>query len=412
MDVELLAVVLCLIGSAFFSSSETALTALPITRLEAMLHRSGRLARKGLERWARNPQQLLITILVGNNLVNVLASALATRISYRLTQSTGLASVVGIMTLVILVFGEITPKSLAQMHAQWFAARVAPLLYILDLSLRPVTWVLGLLTRLLSRRRTPEVPVTEEDVVFMLRLAHHHAQLPAGAHQMIESVLRFHQALAREVMVPRPRVVTVDRSWEEARVQEAFVASGHSRLPVVEGSPDAVVGVLHAKHLLHLSSGERWQELIAPPLFIPEAKPLPDLLQDFRRTRRQLAVVLDEFGGFAGVVTLEDALELVTGEIEDEFDRETSRQVVALEDGWMVPGHLSLRRLERALRRRLESPEGIDSIGGLMTSLTGDEAPVGTTVSWSELKLEVVAVERGRPSRILVRRATEPRPND
>ncbi len=152
MAADLLAVVVCLIGSGFFSASETALSSLPITRLEALRQSSGRLTRAGLDRWATAPQEFLITILVGNNLVNVLASALATRIAYRLTDKGGLAFVVGIMTLVILVFGEITPKTLAQRHSAWIALRVAPVLYLLDVVLRPVNWVLGLLTRLLSSR--------------------------------------------------------------------------------------------------------------------------------------------------------------------------------------------------------------------------------------------------------------------
>jgi len=224
---------------------------------------------------------------------------------------------------------------------------------------------------------------------------------------MMESVLRFHEALTHEVMVPRPRVVSVDRSAGEDLVRETIMSSGHSRLLVVDGSPDAVVGVLHAKNLLGLRPDQSWQDVVAPPLFIPETRALPDLLQDFRRNHLQLAVVLDEFGGLSGIVTLEDGLELVIGEIEDEFDREASRQIVALEDGWMVPGHLSLRRLERAVKRRLELPEGIDSVGGLVASLAGDETTAGTTVSWSGLKLEVLDLEWGRPQRIRVRRAAE-----
>ena len=167
MSADIVWVALCLVGSGFFSASETALSSLPITRLEALRQSSGRLTRAGLDRWATAPQELLITILVGNNLVNVLASVLATRIAYRLTNAGGLAFVVGIMTLVILVFGEITPKTLAQRHSAWVSARVAPVLYLLDVVLRPVNRVLGLLTRLLSRDRGPELAVTEEDLLFM-----------------------------------------------------------------------------------------------------------------------------------------------------------------------------------------------------------------------------------------------------
>ncbi len=399
---DLIAVALCLLGSGFFSASETALTSLPITRLEALRRSSGRLTRAGLDRWATAPQELLITILVGNNLVNVLASALATSIAYRISPNGGLAAVVGVMTLVILVFGEITPKTLAQRHAQWIAARVAPVLYLLDVVLTPVNKVLGLLTRVLSRGEPPELPVTEEDLLFMARLAHRHAQLPRDARFMIERVVRFQRAVAREVMVPRPLVVTVDHSWPATRLREFLTDSPHSRFPVIDGSPDNIVGVLHSKLLLRVEPSQPWTGQIVPPLFIPESKPLPELLHDFRTTGQHLAVVLDEYGGFSGVVSLEDALELVVGEIEDEFDQDQTSSLVQVEGGWSVPGHLSLRRLEVLVHRAVGEPGGVDSVGGLAAHLLGDELREGATAEWNDIQLTVDDVEDGRAARVVV----------
>ncbi len=402
MDSEIVAVILCLFGSGFFSGSETALTSLPVTRLEALRHRSGRLTRAALDRWASAPQSVLITILVGNNLVNVLASALATSIAYRLSDNGGLAAVVGVMTLGILIFGEITPKTMAQQHAEWIAARVAPVLYLLDLVLRPVNVVLGLLSRLLSRGGRPELAVTEEDLLFMLRLAHRHAHLPKDSRIMIESVLRYQRAVAREVMVPRPMVATVDRSWDLETLQQTIVNTPHSRFPVVDGSPDDIVGVLHAKHLLRLLPGEPWLDLVVPALFIPEGRHLPDLLQDYRRSGQHLALVLDEFGGLSGLVTLEDVLELVVGEIEDEFDVGHMSAVEAIGSGWRLAGYLSLRRLESILHRSLQRPEEADSVGGLVAHLADGEVVPGTRVEWDRLLLEVEDVEEGRATRVLV----------
>jgi CBS domain containing-hemolysin-like protein len=397
-------VVLCLVGSGFFSASETALSSLPITRLEALRQSSGRLTRAGLDRWANAPQELLITILVGNNLVNVLASALATRIAYRLTDQGGLAFVVGIMTLVILVFGEITPKTLAQHHSVWISARVAPVLFLLDVVLRPVNWVLGLLTRLLSSGGRPEIPVTEEDLLFMLRLAHRHAELAHDARMMMESVLRFHHAVAREVMVPRTMVVTASVAWDLAELKAFVATTPHSRFPVVADSPDDIVGVLHAKNLLALDPATPWRDVVIPPLFVPEGRLLPDLLQDFRRTGQHLAVVLDEYGGFSGIATLEDALELVVGEIEDEFDRDLETAVIEDAEGWLVPGFLSLKRLEGLVGRAIEEPEEIESVGGLIADLEEGEVVQGTSVTWDRLVLRVESVEDGRPTRVHVGR--------
>jgi magnesium and cobalt exporter, CNNM family len=399
---DLVWVALCLVGSGFFSASETALSSLPITRLEALRQSSGRLTRAGLDRWATAPQELLITILVGNNLVNVLASALATQIAYRVTDQGGLAFVVGIMTLVILVFGEITPKTLAQRHSAWVSARVAPVLYLLDVVLKPVNRVLGLLTRLLSSGGRPELPVTEEDLLFMLRLAHRHAELAREARMMMESVLRFHHAVAREVMIPRTMVVTVSVDWSLDELKSFVATTPHSRFPVVAATPDDIVGVLHAKHLMTLDPAKQWRDVAIPPLFVPEGRLLPDLLQDFRRTGQHLAVVLDEYGGFSGIVTLEDALELVVGEIEDEFDHDLATAVIEDAEGWIVPGFLSLKRLEGLVGRAIEEPEDIESVGGLIADLEEGEVTSRTSVTWDQIELRVEQVEDGRASRVRV----------
>ena len=404
MNADVIAVVLCLFGSGFFSASETALTSLPITRLEALRTRGGRFRRAGLNRWATAPQDLLITILVGNNLVNVLASALATKIAYQVSEEGSLAAVVGLMTLGILVFGEITPKTLAQRHAETISKRVVPILYVLDVVLTPVNKILGLLARLLSGSEEPELPVTEEDLLFMLRLAHRHAHLPRDSRLMIESVLRFQRAVAREVMVPRPMVSTVDASWDLDTLQQQIIATPHSRFPVVSDSPDNIVGVLHAKHLLRLDAERPWTDLVVPAVYIPETRSLPDLLQDFRRSGQHVALVLDEFGGLSGLVTLEDLLELVVGEIEDEFDLGYESATKAGDGAWLVTGHLSMRRLESVLHRNISQPADVDSVGGLIAHLVPDST-TGSTIEWDGLRLTVEEVEDGRATRVLVTRA-------
>ena len=404
MDAEVIAGVVCLLGSAFFSGSETALTSLPVTRLEALRERSGPLTRAGLDRWATAPQDFLITILVGNNLVNVIASVLATSIAYRLSEHGGLALVVGLMTLGILIVGEITPKTLAQRHAERIAARVVPVLYILDLALTPINRVLGLLARVLSRGDGPEPPVTEEDLIFMLRLAHRHAHLPRDSRWMIESVLRFQKAVAREVMVPRPMVVNVDSSWDLETLKKFITTTPHSRFPVVDGSPDDIVGVLHAKHLLRRRPDQEWLDLVVSAFFVPESRTLPDLLQDFRRTGKHITLVLDEFGGLSGIVTLEDVLELVVGDIRDEFDVGGESVIEVVDDGWRVAGHLSLRRLEAVLHRTIERPEDVDSVGGIVAHLLKTEAEVGSAVTWDGLSLVVEEAQDGRATRLFVTR--------
>ncbi len=399
---DVITTALCLLGSGFFSASETALTSLPITRLEALRTTTGRLTRAGLDRWATAPQALLITILIGNNLVNVVASALASRITLRLTGEGGLAVAVGLVTLAILIVGEITPKTLAQQHSEWISSRVAGPLYLLDLALRPIGAVLGLLTRMLSGKNRPDAAVTEQDLLFMLRLAHRHAQLPPDARHMIENVLRFQQAVAREAMVPRPQVHFVDRSWPLERVLDEIGTAGHSRFPVIDGSPDEIIGILHTKSLLQIEDPLLWADLVVPALFIPETRALPDLLRELRTSGRHMAIVLDEFGGCAGIVTLEDAIELVVGEIHDEFDRGRTPDLLKVPGGWSVAGHVSLRRLEREVHQRFDLPDDIDSIGGLVAEMIGREPRIGDRIEWQGLDFCITELDENRPSRLLI----------
>jgi len=402
MTGDLIAIVLCLFGSAFFSSSETALTGLPLTRLEALQSSASRPVRLALKRWSDAPQEFLITILVGNNLVNVIASALASRIAYRVSNEGALAVAVGLMTLAILIVGEITPKTLAQRHSEWISVRVAPLLYVLDVMIRPLNLVLGLLTRLITRNSAIAAPVTRDDLRFMLRLAHRHAQLPRDARYMIESVLRFQKVVAKEIMVPRPQVITLDSSWTEDQVLERVRLAGHSRFPLVSGSLDNIEGVIHAKALIAHRPGVPWQHLAVPAMFIPEVKPLPDLLGDFQTKGQHMAVVLDEYGGCSGIVTLEDAIEIVVGEIQDEFDGSRIPDVLATGRGFSVAGHVSLRRLENVLNRSIASTSVADSVGGLVVDHLERETVEGAHVEWDGLSFNVTAVENGRPSRLLV----------
>jgi magnesium and cobalt transporter len=174
---------------------------------------------------------------------------------------------------------------------------------------------------------------------------------------------------------------------------------------VVKGSPDDIVGVLHAKHLLRLLPGDTWAALVVPPLFIPESRSLPDLLQDFRLSGQHVALVLDEFGGLSGLITLEDVLELVVGEIEDEFDLPNQSAVEKVGDSWRVAGYLSMRRLESVLHRNIRQSEGIDSVGGLVSHLVRGDTTVGAAAEWDGLRLEIEQLEAGRIARVLVTKA-------
>jgi magnesium and cobalt transporter len=199
-------------------------------------------------------------------------------------------------------------------------------------------------------------------------------------------------------------VVNVDSSWDLETLKKFITTTPHSRFPVVDGSPDDIVGVLHAKHLLRRRPDQEWLDLVVSAFYVPESRTLPDLLQDFRRTGKHITLVLDEFGGLSGIVTLEDVLELVVGDIRDEFDVGGESVIEVVDEGWRVAGHLSLRRLEAVLHRTIERPEDVDSVGGIVAHLLKTEAEVGSAVTWDGLSLVVEEAEDGRATRLFVTR--------
>ncbi len=409
----LVLLLLGLVFSAFCSASETALTALPISRVEVFSRSQGRLTRAAWRRWRQRPHRVLVTLLVLNNATNVGISALATELALRLFGNQGLALAVGTMTLALLVFGEVTPKTLARVDPESFASWAVVPVAFFDLVLTPFTGPLLGISQLVAKiRGTPlhgtPAAATLDDVRFLLSLSHQEGYLSEQQLGMVEAVLAIERAVVRDVQVPRPDVVMLADSLTLEEVRETVLASGFSRYPVYHERDDNVVGVLHARDLLRCQKEDKpWTAYLKPPLCVTESTRLVEVLSQMRERRLHLAVCFDEYGAVSGIVTLEDVLETIVGDIRDEFDVQ-GPMVQELGDRlWVVSGSLPLERLSRLTGLQLAPSARVSSVGGLLLTLAGGVPQKGATFSHRGLTFTVL---EATPRRVLKVRVEAPAP--
>lgn len=339
--------------SAFFSATEIAFVALSPARLRVLAERKTRSAALVVKLKSR-PQRFLAMILLGNNLVNVLAAGLATILATKLFGSAGLGIATGGMTLAILIFGEIIPKTYAQRFAENFALLAAFPLAILDKIFAPLTFI--------AEKFLPEVDsrVSEAEVVATVELGTESGEIKGHEKEMIKNILEFTDTRASTVMTPRVRIKALNKETTVAAAQEFFTQNNFSRLPVFSKSIDNVIGVLSLRRVFefHGNPATPLSQLeLHEPIFAPANKPIRTLFSEFKSRKIHLAIVIDEFGGTLGLLTLEDLLEEIVGEIEDESD-ETNRSLQKLNARTVRSrGETPLTTIDKALGTHLATAE-------------------------------------------------------
>jgi len=332
MAFEFFILIICIVLSAFFSATETAFTSLSRLKVSHMVERrlpGARLVKKLKE----EPAKLLSTVLIGNNIVNIGASVLATTIVLRTTETMGWGGIgmaagiaTGIMTFFILVFGEITPKTVAIRHAEAMALFCAWPIFIISIILTPIAAFLAFFSTpfiYLFGGRIPEGGpfVTAEEIKLLIAAGAKEGVIERGEKEMISSIFEFGETNVSEVMTPRPDIKAVEDSSPLEEVLKLIAETGHSRIPVYEGNLDNITGVVYAKDLLSCSHEDPLKKYLHTALFIPESKKIDDLMRQMQAARTHIAVVVNEFGTTSGIVTLEDLVEEIVGEIHDEFER-------------------------------------------------------------------------------------------
>jgi putative hemolysin len=407
-------IVICLLLSAFFSGSETVLTALPETRARHLMESEP--GRYGiLKFWLETKRRILVCLLVGNNAVNILCSVLAYQVAlYFLPDFAEAISVFG-LTLVVLIFSEVTPKSLALHYSERVVVTVLRFVWVVDKLLWPVSTPLARIPALILQKSASladDPPVTEDEIEFQIRLGHTQAVFEEKEQgDLLMSALEFSDTNVKEVMVPRIDIVGFDVNTPVADVLDAVINSGHSRIPVFRENLDNIIGLLHAKDLLrHLKShsildGERGIEKIVrgTPIFAPETQKISTLLAKMRRRGQHMAIVVDEFGGTSGLITLEDIIEELVGEIRDEFDYDEAPVRKLDANTWIVDARVSLHDFKDKTGIELPISGDYESVGGFLVTKHGNIPPTGMVMEWEGLRIKVLASDQRRVERIEIK---------
>ena len=348
---EFLWLFILLILPGVFSGSETALVALSMARVEALLN-EGRRGAQALFYLKRDPSRMLITILIGNNLVNIAASALATVIATRWFGSIGPGIAVGVLTIVILIFGEITPKSLATRYAERISLSIAPVMYGIMRLIFPLVWVFGRFTTWIHQITVVkhDPTVTESELIRMAGYGEAEGTIEQEEREIIERVFAFNDLEVRDVMTPRPQVFALEQNQTVAEVLPEAKKVLFSRIPIFDQQPDEIHKVVYLRDVLeHCAEGKTdvtLKKLAHDPFFVPQNQPIDELFAILRGKKRHLAVVVDEYGVVQGIVTLEDLLEELVGEIYEDTDEVPEGFRALSEDKISVEGTTELRVVE------------------------------------------------------------------
>ncbi|MGF1625940.1 MAG: HlyC/CorC family transporter [Alphaproteobacteria bacterium] len=376
MIFTIIAIAVLLILSAFFSGSETAMTAASRARMHRLAQQGSRRAEK-VNRLLARKERLIGAILLGNNLVNILSSALATSLLIGVFGETGVAYATVAMTLLILVFSEVMPKSYALNHADRLALLVAPLLVVIVAALAPITVAIQAVVRAtlgafgVSMARTLSSSEVEEELRGVIEM-HGAGGTPNDKHAMLRGIMDLADLDVSDVMTHRSNLEMIDADLEPDEIIDRVFASPYSRLPLWRDQPDNIVGLLHAKDMLRLVrqastavTREQIEAMAGKPWFIPESTSVFHQLQMFRRRREHFALVVDEYGSLMGVVTLEDIIEEIVGEIDDEHDQRVAGVRAQPDGSYMVAGSTAIRDLNREFGWTLPDEEA-STIAGLL----------------------------------------------
>ena len=378
LDQALLLIIL-LILSGFFSSSETALFSISRTKARHLAKMPGR-ANALIKHMKDNPHRLLSTILIGNNAVNVAASAIAAQLAIDLFQqynvgaasSYAIGAVTVVMTFLILVFGEVIPKSTATRNSVLIARLVIFPIYWCSILFMPIVLFLDFIPKITGKiKQTPSV--TEEELMTFVEVVEEEGEINEQEKELIHNVFEFDDTNASEILTPRADMFVIEA--DKPLDLKAIAESGFTRIPVIEESIDKVVGILNVKDLLAChAKGEMVvdiRKIMRPPYFVPEHKKLDSLLGQFKKRKTHMAIVVDEHGGVSGLITLEDALEELVGEIRDETDKEEPLITRQRNKDWVVMGKTGIDEVNETIGMSIPDSSGYDTFSGFVLERIG-----------------------------------------
>ena len=410
----LAALVILVAFSAFFSASETAFSSLNQIRLKSRAEDGDKAAARVLA-MSEQYDKLLSTILIGNNIVNIGAASIATVLFTKaLGEERGATVSTIVLTIVVLVFGEVSPKSIAKEMPETIATAVSPFLNLLMTLFTPLTWLFSQWKKLLNHfiHSSEEDTITEGELMTMVSEAENDGELTDRESQLIRSAIEFDDVEVEEILTPRVDVIAVEDDITLEELARTFAESGYSRLPVYHGTIDNIIGVVHEKdfYLGRLKKETTLEDLIKPTLYTTGSTQISQLLRTLREQHHHMAVVVDEYGGTEGIITLEDILEELVGEIWDEHDEVTEDFHKQADGSWIVLGSASVDDLYEMLG--LPEDEDIDSntVNGLVQEKTCHLPKVGDRFTLGEYDGVVTRTAKRRVTEVRLTPAEKPEP--
>lgn len=415
--VKLIALFCLLVFSAFFSGSEVALFSLNIKKTkEDFANHPLRL--NYINTLLNRPRRLLVTVLLGNTVVNVAASivAVAFALEFAAKSSTllevALLIQIILLTVLILLFGELIPKVIASKNPVKFAKVIIIPIYWISVILYPVAEILTELIKAASNKikidRTKDV-MSEDELTKLAELGQEKGAIEEEEQEIITSIMEFRSILVNEIMTPRVDIVAVSKNAGIAAIINTITESGHSRLPLYSDDLDEILGIIYAKDLLPYLKNKEKRELISvkdlarKPMYAPETKRIKDMLHEFQEKKMHIAIVVDEYGGTSGLVTLEDVIEEVVGEIWDEFDREKESINKIGKDKYLVPGKTTINQFNETIGfHLLPETDDYDTIGGLVLSNAASIPEEGYNFKIEDYCITVKKVVNMRINRVLI----------
>ncbi len=407
--IQLFILIVLVVLSAFFSSAETALTTVNRIRLQALAEEGNRRAETVLK-IKENSSRMLSAILIGNNLVNNFAAALATALAIKLIGSGAVGIVTGILTVLILVFGEITPKTMAAADSEKLSLAYAPVIYALVRIMTPVifviNWICRFFLRLLHVSTDEGSAMTEMELRTIVDVSHKDGVIETSEREMIYNVVDFGDSEAKDVMVPRADMVTISTDTPRHEIYEIFRTEKYTRLPVYQDDRANIVGILNIKDFFFSDDSADFcvTNLMYEPYFTYEFKKTSELLMEMQKNSVSISIVLDEYGSSVGMVSIEDLLEEIVGEIRDEYDEDEEdliRKVSDLE--YLIEGSVKLDDINNAIGLSLKS-EDYDSIGGLAIEKLDHLPREGESVTADGgISLQIKKMDKNRIALVLLK---------
>ena len=418
-----------------------ALSSLGKLRIKEIIERRGKRAEV-LNLWLKEPNRFLTTILIGNNVANIFASVVAAAISINLFKHIAIGVTTGIMTFLVLVFGEITPKTLAKEHAEKISLFIIRPLHILSCLLSPfIKFFLFISTgiiRLFGGKGSPQTSrISAREIHSLIKAGEREGALEKEEREMIHSVMEFGDTRVDEVMTPRTEIVAVEEEATLREILDTIIKEGHSRIPVYREDIDEICGIVHARDLLSYINPVRKEgskpvrneflngsngvkegkkemkgkEVMSPAYFIPESKRLSDLLHEFQRQKNQIAIVIDEYGGTAGLVTLEDLLEEIVGEISDRYEKETPDFQALDTNTFLVNGKMEIERANEEMNLQVSEEIEAETMAGFVFHQLGRIPKEGEGFKYKNLLITIRKADERSVSLIQIKKFP-PKPID